>query len=66
MTARRQSKTAAGRLFENFRVGDRLRNATPRALAAKNRPCADFPPREGEGYEPHVALDLDYWAILPR
>jgi 2-methylfumaryl-CoA hydratase len=37
-----------------------------RTLATKNRPCADFPLREGEGYEPHVALDLDYWAILPR
>jgi 2-methylfumaryl-CoA hydratase len=37
-----------------------------RTLAAKNRRCADFPLREGEGYEPHVVLDLDYWAILPR
>jgi len=37
-----------------------------RTIAAKNHPCADFPMREGEGYEPHVVLDLDYWAILPR
>jgi len=37
-----------------------------RTIAAKNRPCADFPDREGEGYEPHVVLDLDYWALLPR
>ena len=37
-----------------------------RTVAAKNRPCADFPSREGEGYEPHVVLDLDYWALLPR
>ncbi|HYA73392.1 MAG TPA: MaoC family dehydratase [Roseiarcus sp.] len=37
-----------------------------RTLAAKNRPCADFPLREGEGYEPHIVLDLDYWALLPR
>jgi 2-methylfumaryl-CoA hydratase len=37
-----------------------------RTVAAKNRPCADFPDREGDGYEPHVVLDLDYWALLPR
>ncbi len=37
-----------------------------RTIATKNRPCADFPSREGEGYAPHVVLDLDYWAILPR
>jgi hypothetical protein len=66
MIVRRQSKTAAGRFFEDFHVGDRLRHATPRTLATKNRPCADFPSRASEGYEPHVALDLDYWAIPPR
>src|SRR5277367_1257272 len=37
-----------------------------RTVAAKNRPCADFPLREGEGYEPHVVLELDYWALAPR
>ena len=37
-----------------------------RTIAAKNCPCADFPDREGEGYEPHVVLDLDYWVLLPR
>ncbi len=37
-----------------------------RTIATKNRPCADFPSREGEGYAPSVVLDLDYWAILPR
>ncbi len=37
-----------------------------RTAAAKNRPCADFPLREGEGYEPNVVLDLDYWALAPR
>ncbi len=52
MTAPRQSKPVAGRFFEDFRIGETLRHATPRT------PC--------EGYEPHVALDLDYWAILPR
>jgi 2-methylfumaryl-CoA hydratase len=37
-----------------------------RTVAAKNRPCADFPLREGESYEPHVVLELDYWALAPR
>ena len=37
-----------------------------RTVAAKNRPCADFPLHEGEGYEPHVVLELDYWALAPR
>ncbi len=37
-----------------------------RTIAAKNRPCADFPLREGDGYEPNVVLDLDYLALAPR
>ena len=39
-----------------------------RTVATKNRACADFPWREGEGegYEPHVVLELDYWALAPR
>jgi len=37
-----------------------------RTVATKNRPCADFPSREGDGYEPSVILDLDYWALAPR
>jgi 2-methylfumaryl-CoA hydratase len=37
-----------------------------RTVATKNRPCADFPSREGDGYEPNVILDLDYWALAPR
>jgi 2-methylfumaryl-CoA hydratase len=37
-----------------------------RTIAAKNRPCGDFPARQGDGYEPSVVLDLDYWALLPR
>ena len=37
-----------------------------RTIATKNHPCADFPGREGDGYESHVVLDLDYWALLPR
>jgi 2-methylfumaryl-CoA hydratase len=37
-----------------------------RTIATKNLGCADFPQREGDGYEPHVVLDLDYWALAPR
>jgi 2-methylfumaryl-CoA hydratase len=37
-----------------------------RTVATKNRPCADFPLRQGEGYEPSVVLELDYWALAPR
>jgi len=37
-----------------------------RTIATKNRPCADFPVRLGEDYDPSVILDLDYWALLPR
>jgi 2-methylfumaryl-CoA hydratase len=37
-----------------------------RTVATKNHPCSDFPLREGQGYEPHVVLELDYWALAPR
>ena len=37
-----------------------------RTVATKNRPCADFPWREGDGYEPNIVLELDYWALAPR
>jgi 2-methylfumaryl-CoA hydratase len=37
-----------------------------RTIATKNRPCADFPGHESDGYEPHVVLELDYWALAPR
>jgi 2-methylfumaryl-CoA hydratase len=37
-----------------------------RLVATKNRPCADFPDKAGEAYDPAVILDLDYWALLPR
>jgi 2-methylfumaryl-CoA hydratase len=37
-----------------------------RTIATKNRPCADFPLNEGDGYDPSVVLDLDYWALAPR
>ena len=37
-----------------------------RLVATKNRPCADFPFREGDGYEASVVLDIDIWVLLPR
>jgi 2-methylfumaryl-CoA hydratase len=37
-----------------------------RTVATKDRPCPDFPLREGDGYDPAVVLDLDYWVLMPR
>jgi 2-methylfumaryl-CoA hydratase len=37
-----------------------------RTVATKNQPCGAFPDRAGEGYDPAVILDLDYWALMPR
>jgi 2-methylfumaryl-CoA hydratase len=37
-----------------------------RTVATKDRPCTDFPYRAGDGYDPAVLLDLDYWALIPR
>ncbi len=37
-----------------------------RTVATKNRPCVDFPLRQGEAYDPSVILDLDYWVLAPR
>ena len=35
-----------------------------RTVATKNQPCAAFPDKAGEGYDPAVILDLDYWALM--
>jgi 2-methylfumaryl-CoA hydratase len=37
-----------------------------RTIAAKDRPCRDFPLRQGGDYDPAVILDLDYWVLMPR
>jgi 2-methylfumaryl-CoA hydratase len=38
-----------------------------RLVATKDRPCHDFPLKDGQGrYLPEVLLDLDYWALIPR
>jgi len=37
-----------------------------RTVAAKDRPCPDFPYKSGGEYDPSVILDLDYWVLMPR
>ncbi|HXF89056.1 MAG TPA: MaoC family dehydratase [Xanthobacteraceae bacterium] len=37
-----------------------------RTVATKDRPCADFPYKQGEDYDPTVILELDYWVLIPR
>ena len=37
-----------------------------RTIATKDKPCADFPLKSGDDYDPAVILDLDYWVLLPR
>jgi len=37
-----------------------------RTVATRDRPCADFPLKSGEDYNPAVLLDLDYWVLMPR
>jgi 2-methylfumaryl-CoA hydratase len=37
-----------------------------RTIAAKDRPCADWPGKGPDGkYHPSVVLDLDYWLLMP-
>lgn len=37
-----------------------------RMIAAKNKPCRDFPLMDGETYDPAIILDLDVWALMVR
>jgi 2-methylfumaryl-CoA hydratase len=38
-----------------------------RTVAAKDRPCQDFPYQDAEGnYDPSVVLDFDYTVLMPR
>ncbi|HEY5210444.1 MAG TPA: MaoC family dehydratase [Stellaceae bacterium] len=37
-----------------------------RTIAARDRPCADFPDRTGDADDPALVLDLDYWVLMPR
>jgi 2-methylfumaryl-CoA hydratase len=34
--------------------------------ATVDRPCDDFPGRDGDGFAEGVILELDYWVLLPR
>ena len=37
-----------------------------RTVATKDQPCAAFPLKNGDDYDPAVILDLDYWVLMPR
>jgi 2-methylfumaryl-CoA hydratase len=37
-----------------------------RTIATKDKPCENFPLKEGGDYDPAVILDLDYWAVIAR
>ncbi len=37
-----------------------------RTIATKDQPCADFPLKTGDDYDPAVILDLDYWVLMPK
>ena len=37
-----------------------------RTVATADRPCHDFPYKNGDDYDAAVLLDLDYWALIPR
>jgi 2-methylfumaryl-CoA hydratase len=37
-----------------------------RTVATKDRPCPDFPLKDGDDYDPAVILDLDYWVLMPK
>jgi 2-methylfumaryl-CoA hydratase len=37
-----------------------------RTVAAKDKPCGDFPRKSGQEDDPAVILDLDYWVLVPR
>lgn len=37
-----------------------------RTVATRDRPCGDFPYKNGEEDDPSVILDLDYWVLIPR
>jgi 2-methylfumaryl-CoA hydratase len=37
-----------------------------RTIAAKDRPCSDFPLHDRDAEDSLVILDLDYWVLMPR
>jgi len=47
-------------------LGDGVGALRLRLIAAKNRPCSDFPYKDAEGkHLSDVILDFDYWAAIP-
>jgi len=60
------ANTAGGRFFGDFEVGQVLRRAARPVGRDQDRPCGDFPLREGEGYAANVVLDFDIWVLPPR
>lgn len=36
-----------------------------RLVATKNRPCTDYPLKQGDAYAEGVILDFDYWVLIP-
>jgi len=56
-------------LLERFELAGRADAGALRLrlVAAKNRPCVDFPLKDGTGaYDPSIVLDLDYTVLMPR
>jgi 2-methylfumaryl-CoA hydratase len=53
-------------VLDKHDLGDGIGALRLRLVAAKNRPCADFPYKDGEGkHLSEVILDFDYWAAIP-
>jgi 2-methylfumaryl-CoA hydratase len=54
-------------VLDKAELADGLGALRLRLVAAKNRPCSDFPRHDAEGkYLPEVILDFDYWAAMPK
>ncbi len=54
-------------VLDTAELADGLGALRLRLIAAKNRPCHDFPLKDAEGKMlPEVILDFDYWAAIPK
>ena len=53
-------------VLDKHDLGDGMGALRLRLVATKNRPCTDFPYKDGEGkHLSDVILDFDYWAAIP-
>ena len=53
-------------VMDKHDLGDGMGALRLRLVAAKNRPCTDFPHKDAEGkHLSDVILDFDYWAAIP-